>query len=548
MARAADDAARSGIQRGRGGFMRSAADTPYVSDPSGATMKHDGTKADLIALCAERGIEVPDKVTVAQLQELLGPRPKRLAYGSPSNRGKQIENTTNLVKWGERRVVLGIGADPELVAMCAELVALDVDSDDYKTLADSIIIKAKEAAEVSLAADRGTLGHALSEDFDEGRDWLGRAESGELLGIPTDAQARLVQAWRDMLERSGLEILAVEASCVDDTWRLAGTLDRIARTTLPLRFALPGGEVREIPAGTVLVLDIKTGKKRTDNRSGAVLYWQGYAIQIASYAQAVPYDTEAEARGEWPWEIDQTHALIAHLDVLAAIDGDATCELVYVDLVAGREHGGETVVQAKAWESRIDVFSIAELDTDLSATPPVVAEPSTDVPATVEAPPEPIPVATPVVDRTPADEQHAVRSRPAPDEGDGVVDPTYEVLQRNYVALAPEARAWITALTEQATRGGVSFHSKGHRTQRRYEIIRALVHLAAQGIDDTIDDTVRTFLEVVIGDVAQFPSVPLGHLIGSLSAQEAATFAALADGTNLLAFTAEGKPTLHVAA
>ena len=103
------------------------------------------------------------------------------------------------------------------------------------------------------------------------------------------------------------EILAVEASCVDDTWRLAGTLDRIARTTRPLRFVRASGEIVDVPAGTVLVLDVKTGEDRIDRG-----YWQGYAIQIASYAQSVPYDTEAETRGEWPWPIDQQHALIAH--------------------------------------------------------------------------------------------------------------------------------------------------------------------------------------------------------------------------------------------
>ncbi len=40
MAIAADDPIRpDGIQRGRGGFLRNAADVPYVTDPSGATVK-----------------------------------------------------------------------------------------------------------------------------------------------------------------------------------------------------------------------------------------------------------------------------------------------------------------------------------------------------------------------------------------------------------------------------------------------------------------------------------------------------------------------------
>lgn len=522
MAIAADDPVRpEGIQRGRGGFLRNSADVPYVTDPSGATVK-------------------------------TGPRrgePKRLAYGSPSNRGKQIENTTNLVKWGERRVVLGIGADPALVEMCALLTALDVDSDDYKTLADSIILRAKEAAEANLAAERGTHGHALSEDADEGRDWVQRAEAGEVLGLDAAVQAALVAAWRDMLERTGLEILAVEATCVDDTWRLAGTLDRIARTTRPLRFALVTGEVVEIPAGTVLVLDVKTGQRRL-NRDGSVMYWQGYAIQIASYAQSVPYDTEAETRGEWPWPISQEHALIAHLDIAGALEGDARCELVYVDLVAGREHGGECVVAAKAWERRNDVFSVAMLDAENS--PEVVPTPTAS-PSTSGDPiaPEPqnLPAAAPGL--TPAEERQAIASKGAPDEGTPSDDGTFDTLQARYLALPAEGRGWIQALTEAAMRGGVSFHAKGNRTVRRYEIIRGLVLLAgAEGQPD--DETMRCLLATVIGDVAHFASVPVGHLVGSLDVHEAARFAAACDAFVAGRMTAtvgnDGTVSLHIAA
>lgn len=518
MAIAADDPVRpEGIQRGRGGFLRNSADVPYVTDPSGATVKTGPRKGE----------------------------PKRLAYGSPSNRGKQIENTTNLVKWGERRVVLGIGADPALVEMCAQLTALDVDSDEYKTLADSIILRAKEAAEANLAAERGTHGHALSEDADDGRDWLHRAEAGEVLGLDTPVQAALVTAWREMLERTGLEILAIEASCVDDAWRLAGTLDRIARTTRPLRFALVGGEVVEIPAGTVLVLDVKTGQRRL-NRDGSVMYWQGYAIQIASYAQAAPYDTEAETRGEWAWPISQEHALIAHLDIAGALDGDARCELVYVDLVAGREHGGECVVAAKAWEQRKDVFSVAMLDAEIS--PEVV--PSPPVPPATSGDPIAPELPAPASGPSPREQLDAVRAKGAPAEGDTSDGGTFDALQARYLALSAEGRGWIQSLTEAAQHALVSFHAKGNRTVRRYEIIRALVLLADDGAPD--DETMRCLLATVVGDVAHFASVHVGHLVGSLDVHEAARFAAACDAFVAGRMTAtvanDGTVSLHVAA
>jgi hypothetical protein len=516
MAIATADQQTNGVQRGRGGFYRGANDVPWIADPSGATVKS-------------------------------GPRkgmPKRLAYGSPSNRGKQIENTTNLVKWGERRVVLGIGADPALVEMCAQLTALDVDSDDYKTLADSIIIAAKDAANASLAADRGTHGHALAEDHDGGHEWLRRAEDGEDLGLDVGVQAALVQAWREMLEANGLEVLAVEASCVDDTWRLAGTLDRIVRCTRALRFARAGGEITVVPAGTVLVLDVKTGRRRTDNRTGAPLYWQAYAIQIASYAQSVPYDTETETRGEWPWEIDRTHALIAHLDIEAALAGDAQCELVHVDLVAGREHGGECVVQAKAWEQRDDVFSVAQLEIAPGGEPASCCPGGIDV-DTTGGPDLPPPAAPAPVASTPAEQHATVRARQDPAEGDPVDDGDFDAVQRHYRALNDEGRAWIEGLTRQAMQAGVSFHAKGNRTRRRYELIRALVILARQG---STDQDARDLLEPIIGDCAQFPAVTVGALVGSLSATEATTFAGLIDGRHAIHVREDGKPTLASAA
>lgn len=126
-------------------------------------------------------------------------------------------------------------------------------------------------------------------------------------------------------------------------------------------------------------------------------------------------------------------------------------------------------------------------------------------------------------------------------------DPTFDVLQRAYQALAAEGRAWIASLTEQATRGLVPFHTRGHRTARRFEIVRALVLLAQRGDHD--DETVRGLLEPIIGDCAQFPSVPVGHLVGSLSATEAAQFSGLVDGRySISCDDRTGRPILKEAA
>lgn len=74
--------------------------------------------------------------------------------------------------------------------------------------------------------------------------------------------------------------------------------------------------------------------------------------------------------------IDQRWAIIAHLDVLSALEGEAKCRLVLVDLEAGR-HAGELCVAARQWEKRRDVFSIPT--DDLTVSVPVVP-PNPDAP------------------------------------------------------------------------------------------------------------------------------------------------------------------------
>ena len=126
----------------------------------------------------------------------------------------------------------------------------------------------------------------------------------------------------------------------------------------------------------------------------------------------------------------------------------------------------------------------------------------------------------------------------------------YAVLEARYDALDPDSRHFIKTLVTEAIAAGVSFHLSETKTVRRFEILRGLVILCGDGSGS--DDSLRACLEQVIGDVAQFPTVPAGHLLGSLSAREAATFSALCDefahGRYHLAFTDEGNPQLRPAA
>jgi len=646
------------IERQPGQFARHAkTGAPYVAHPT-ETTQHTGTKAELITLCAQRGIALPEKVTVKVLQGLLGPRPTRVQYGRPSSLGKQIENMTNIQKWSERAVALGcfldaLGTDAH-PWLLDELRTLDpdqwnLDDADARELLDKIAVRAKATAQAGLAADRGTHTHELTEDHDTEVDWIERARRGDDLGIDYGAQAALVAAWAKMLAEFDIEILATEAQCVDDVWRQAGTLDRICRLRRELRFITVTGEFVTLPAGWVGILDIKTGKLRLD-RSGFVSYWHGYSVQLASYAQSVPYDPDTDQRGEWPWPIDQQWAVIAHLDVLAALDGEAVCRLVLVDLEAGR-HAGALCVASRDWEKRTDVFSIptdelavrvpvttnatggdvrdgAQLPsgTPDTGSPPVATEvsalapapeppraaPEAPLSAPVEAapcagadtthehcdrtdghavmlafgihnatcctcgqpfiappeqplPPAPVaesdwthaldagPIGPPAKPLSPLQQAQADRKRQiteaeakrrlhtTPEEGDMSDDRTFLVLQKRFERLSPPRKQWITALGRAAHEAGVSFSAKETKTARRYETLRALVVLAER---DESDEQVREWLTLVDERIAQLATVPLGHIVGSLSATEAATFARLVTDELTVVHHDDGTTTL----
>ena len=103
-----DEFTTVGDDRKPGDFRRTERGAPKVSHPT-KTTKHDGKKDDLLALCAERGINVPDKVTVAQLHELLGERPQTVVYGRPSGFGGALDpDPYNLKKWNERQLLIGV--------------------------------------------------------------------------------------------------------------------------------------------------------------------------------------------------------------------------------------------------------------------------------------------------------------------------------------------------------------------------------------------------------------------------------------------------------
>ena len=278
-------------------------------------------------------------------------------YGRCSNFAPQIEDRYGIQRWSERNVLLGATRlNPEVQAAIARL---DFDDPGDRAMADGWVQDAKAEAGAFLAAARGTFVHlATTLDREEADPLLSLSYRGESeLGVPSACIDAVLTSWSKLLERHGLHELAVEQKVVDDRWRLAGTLDRIVQLEMDLFF---GPHI--IPAGTVLILDIKTGRLTIEQ--GHPVYWNAHSVQIASYAHAVPYviDGLHEERAEWPWPIDQRHGLIAHLDVANALEeGVATAQLLHVDLVAGHA-AGNIARQARDWQSSRRIFALHNTD------------------------------------------------------------------------------------------------------------------------------------------------------------------------------------------
>ena len=189
-----------------------------------------------------------------------------LAYRRASKGGGIIEDTYGLTQWHKRTVVWGMSRNHGLVVR-GQSVQSQTAPRDIATLQD-IADRAEIIAGADIGAMTGTGLHKLSERRDAGEDlsWLDPTSIAAL-----DAYAHLL---------SPFEVLATELFVIWDDGGFAGTLDRAVRLLVDLVW--PDGVV--IPAGTIVIIDIKTGKIKSAQ------YWgPGFSVQQLTYALGVPY-------------------------------------------------------------------------------------------------------------------------------------------------------------------------------------------------------------------------------------------------------------------
>lgn len=285
--------------------------------------------------------EVPDEIPRGR-----GGRPKIRAlvdgaestthfttYTRASTLGKALESDYGIQQWAKRMIVHGLSRRNDLVMRAAAVKTTTEDADKGE-LAD-IAEAALEAAKATAGATRGTALHALSERVDAGEDmsWL-----------PPDVLAALGR-YRELM--APLRVIASETFVVCDALETAGTFDRIVELAAPLAVASDEGA---IPAGTRLVLDLKTNKS-------AEYFGPTYAAQQTVYAHGVPY-THRAGRGTWPDDRPPSRewALILHVPYESPVDAG----FYLVDLREGYELA-ELAVSVRAQTGRDDLFTPVDL-------------------------------------------------------------------------------------------------------------------------------------------------------------------------------------------
>jgi hypothetical protein len=285
---------------------------------------------------------------------------KWVRYRRASKAGEILDDEFNLWDWKRRTEIVGAAQRPELMALVSTLNP-DTDKKQLRDICEQCL----DAGRGNQRSTQGTAVHSMFDLVDRNESWA-----------PAPQFQPVVDAYLNALNLYGLIPEDIEVRCVNDKFRLAGTLDRRYRTTRAL--VAPDGSV--IPIGSYLVGDTKTGK--------TLEYTAGtYSTQLAGYVDSVRYDTKTDDRIPFDPPNHPDWALIVH-----AIPEAGTCELHWVDINAGRE-GLKLADQVRQWRKRTDLLSLAEPPVRVGSQRPASVPVASDQPS--EAPTEPEPQSEP---------------------------------------------------------------------------------------------------------------------------------------------------------
>lgn len=224
-------------------------------------------------------------------------------YWRASSLAQVLDDTTNLSKWMQRQVLIGVAKSPDLVAQAAT-----TDPGDSRTL-NELVRESLSRAKSRKGANFGTAIHSATELMDRGADISDLPES-----VQFDAAA-----YRDALAAAQMEPLMGEVFVACPELKVAGSFDRL---------------LRHMVSGGTAIGDLKTSEpKPYDISAYNGLKW---SIQLAVYAHSTPYCAE---RGWLSWESlgvpapSQDRGVVIHVN-----QGVAESSVYLVDIAAGWQY------------------------------------------------------------------------------------------------------------------------------------------------------------------------------------------------------------------
>jgi hypothetical protein len=250
------------------------------------------------------------------------PEDFRTEYTRASALSSYIEDVGYIHKWQMRGLAKGIGQRPDL----AELAAVE----PYSTnLRNPVFGREKSQSGRNL--------DAIVERALDHVGWLEKADRGTTIHLATEPEATFipehlkaaVESFHEANRVNGIGIIDTERFTANDITMSAGTFDHLVE--------IPG-----IPELDGCVI----GDKKTGNYSP-----HEWAIQLASYANGEPYNTETDERHAWPGEINRDYAIVWQIDNTVS---PPTTKIHVLDIAAGWE-AAQHAAWVRDWHKRTDL-------------------------------------------------------------------------------------------------------------------------------------------------------------------------------------------------
>jgi len=224
---------------------------------------------------------------------------KAIAYTRATTIANSLDDPSALTAWKMRMAAIGLSVRSDL------LLAINAAQDD-KMAINKYIEDAMEVAGASKAATIGTAIHTFAEKMDLGIP----------VSIPNEWAGDLI-AYEQATKK--LNKVFIEQFCVLDKFKIAGTPDRVVEYE-----------------GERFIADIKTGRIDHPNN---------IAMQLAIYANGLPYYPDTATRGKWG-DVNKEKAIIIHLPA-----GSGLCKLVWIDIAEGWK-GVQFAMKVRQWRDK----------------------------------------------------------------------------------------------------------------------------------------------------------------------------------------------------